>query len=145
MTLRPCVHIAKSTIDETLASAPLDGKRLLDPLKTFSKEHGSPVNILEDKDVANDAEVHMHEADLWFCLEGQVTFEIEGTLHEPVAKVLPDGTLDEREWKSKTIDGGRTVVLNPGDWLWIPAGQPHQHRCVGVARLVIIKVSDSTK
>ncbi len=98
------------------------------------------MNILEDKDITNDAEVHTHEADLWFCLEGQVTFEIEGALHEPVAKVLPDKTVDEREWKSKTIDGGRIVVMNPGDWLWIPAGQPHQHRCTGVARLVIIKI-----
>lgn len=137
-----CVYVEKDKIDETLASEPVQGKRLLEPLKTFAKEHGLPMNILEDKDVSNEAEVHMHEGDLWHCLEGEATFIYGGEMVEPWFKKNPDGTEDKREVKANEIKGGTEKVLRSGDWLWIPAGEPHQHKCVGTSRLVIIKIKN---
>ena len=140
MELLSCIVVSKSKIDETLAQSPSQGKRLLEPLKTLAAGAKLPINILEDKEVSNEAEVHRHEGDLWQCLEGEVTFVYGGQMLNPWAKQLPDGGTDDREIKAKEISGGTEVALHPGDWLWIPAGQPHLHKTDGTARLVIIKI-----
>lgn len=134
------VLIASSDIKGVLNQAPVQGKRLLDPLKAFSKAEGVPFNILEDKNVDNDAEVHTHEADLWYCLEGEVTFVVGGEMVDPKPKDNKDGTFDNRELKSKEIISGTEISMKAGDWLWIPAGEPHKHKTDSVARLVIIKI-----
>lgn len=136
----PSVFIPKSEIDQTLATPSTQGKRLLEPFKAFAAANKLPFNILEDNAVSNEAEVHHHEADLWLCLEGSVRFVTGGEMVDPWFKKLADGTEDQREVKAKEIRGGTESVLNPGDWLWIPAGQPHLHVCEGVARLVIVKI-----
>ncbi len=134
------VVIKKEDIEKTLKSPSSQGKRLLEPLKIFSKENSIPLNVLEDNNVVNEAEVHKHEADLWCCLEGEVTFIYGGEIVNPWVKKNADGTLDEREIKAKEIIGGTEVLLKPGDWLFIPAGEPHMHKTDGVARLIIIKI-----
>ena len=107
------IHIPKSVINESLAQAPVAGKRQLEPLMAIAKAGGVPLNILEDHQITNnEAEVHTEEADLWLCLEGEITFICDDT----------------------------DVLLKPGDWLWIPTGVPHQHNTSGTARLVIIKI-----
>lgn len=123
-----------------MASEPKDGKKLLEPLKSLAVANSLPMNILEDKNVVNDAEVHRHEADLWHCLDGEVVFIYGGELAEPWPKKNADGSVDEREWKAKAVRGGEEIVLRSGDWFYIPAGVPHQHKCEGVSRLVIIKI-----
>ncbi len=135
-----CAVVRKEEIDAALASAATPGKRLLEPLKARALAEKLPINILEDKEVSNEAEVHRHEGDLWQCLEGAVTFVYGGELVEPWAKQLPDGGTDDREIKAKEIANGTEAVLKSGDWLWIPAGQPHSHRTDSTARLVIIKI-----
>ncbi|MFA6429357.1 MAG: cupin domain-containing protein [Patescibacteria group bacterium] len=142
-SLLPCVFVQKTLVDETLAVPSTQGKRLLEPLKALASANKMPMNILEDCEVSNEAEVHTHEADLWHCLEGEVTFVYGGEMVDPWNKKLADGTEDPREVKAKEIRGGTEVVMHPGDWLWIPAGQPHQHRCTGTARLAIIKIPNS--
>lgn len=139
--IQPCALVRKEEIAETLASAPAQGKRLLEPLKSRALAEKLPFNILEDTEVSNEAEAHRHEGDFWYCLEGEVTFVYGGELVEPWAKQLPEGGTDDREIKAKEIVSGTEAVLKPGDWLWIPAGQPHSHRAAGTARLVIIKIS----
>lgn len=135
------IYIPKSMIDETLAQAPLRGKRNIEPLKSFSKTHGASITILEDTDVINDAEVHAKEADLWGCIDGEVTFLCGGELIDPWYAKKADGSKNQNELKAKTIKGGTKIVLKSGDWLQIPAGEPHQHSCRGTARLFIIKIS----
>ncbi len=123
-----------------LKIAPTDGKRLLEPLKSLAALHKLPLNILEDQNVSNDAEVHAHESDLWLCLEGEITFVCGGEMIEPWFGKKADGSPNENELKAKEIRGGTEIVLKPGDWLWIPVGEPHLHHTKGVARLVIIKI-----
>ena len=139
--LQPCVFVSKALFDETLRTPSSLGKRLLEPLKSFAAREKLPFNILEDREVSNEAEVHRHESDLWYCMEGKVTFVYGGELVEPWAKSLPDGGVDDREIKAREIRGGTEQVPMADDWLWIPAGVPHQHTCPGTARLVIIKIS----
>lgn len=138
--IKPCVFLPKQKIDETLNQPSVDGKRLLDPLKSFSKERGLPLNILEDKNVSNEAEVHRHEDDLWICLSGEVTFTVGGEMDAPWAKPLTDGGADDREIKAKKINNGTRYTLHEDDILYIPAGQPHTHETKTEARLYIIKL-----
>jgi len=78
--------------------------------------------------------------DLWYCIRGEVTFIFGGELVNPEAKKNADGKTDKRELSADTIKGGEETILRPGDWLYIPAGQPHQHRASGTAYLMIIKI-----
>ena len=135
-------YISKKVIDDTLATPypEVPTKRLLEPLRAMSLANKFPLNILEDINISNEGEIHRHEADLWLCLEGEVTFIYGGEMVNPWAKKNADGTLDEREWKAKEIKGGTEVTMKPGDWLWIPAGEAHQHMTKGKARLAIIKI-----
>ena len=137
------VFVPKAKIDETLGSTFSSGKKLLEPLKTFAKAEGFPLNILENHHVSNEAEVHLHEGDLWCCIEGEVTFTYGGEMKDPWEKKNLDGSTDPREIKADTIVGGTIVAMKPGDWLWIPAGVPHQHRSEETARLLIIKIPKS--
>ena len=140
MNKQSCVVVRKKQIADTLKQESSAGKRLLEPLKSFAAGNELPMNILEDKEISNDAEVHMHEADLWHCLEGGVKFVYGGEMVDPWFGKNPDGSENRDEIKAKEIKGGDTVVLCPGDWFFIPAGQPHSHSCKGTARLVIIKI-----
>ncbi len=132
--------LKKEDVDVIRAATPIGGKNLLEPLKSMAIKHSLPFKILEDHQIVNDAEVHIHQGDLWYCLEGEVKFIYGGALVEPRVKVRKDGTEDASEQFGKKISGGTETVLKPGDWLWIPAGEPHQHSCAGTARLMIIKV-----
>jgi mannose-6-phosphate isomerase-like protein (cupin superfamily) len=135
------LYVPKEKIDETLAVAVTQGKKNLEPFKTFAKENNLPFSILEDSQITdNEAEIHKLEADLWFCMEGEVTFVVGGEMVEPWSKINADGTTNDNEIKSKQIKDGEVHVLKPGDWLWIPAGVPHQHNTESTARLVIIKI-----
>lgn len=135
-----CFVIKKEIFERTLTQEAVQGKRQLEPLKSLAAEHGLPINVLEDTDVANDAEIHKHEGDLWQCLEGEVIFVYGGEMVDPWVHKSSDGSENPNELKAKEIRNGTEVILKPGDWLWIPPGQPHQHRASGTARLVIIKI-----
>ena len=137
---QPYVFVSKADIDAALASPPTLGKRLLEPLKSLAAASGLPMNVLEDHAVENDPEVHPHEGDLWHCLQGEVAFVCGGRLAKPQMRSRPDGSPNDLEIWGTSIAGGTEVTLTPGDWLWIPAGQPHLHRTAGTARLVIIKI-----
>ena len=136
---KAAVHefIAKKIIKETLAQKPVQGKHKLEPLKSIAKEKKLPFGIIEDFEIAETgAEVHKKEGDLWLCLEGKAEFICEGKLVEP--KII-DNT-SGHEIVGKGIKNGKKFILKPGDWLWIPPGQPHMHKSDKVARMVIIKV-----
>ena len=131
-----CVLFRKGELDKILTAPPKQGKKML-----FGVSQKFPLGILEDHEILdNEAEIHKKEGDLWLCLEGEATFIYGGELIESRAKKNADGTTDENELKAKEIRGGAEAVLYPGDWLWIPAGEPHQHRCSGTVRLAIIKI-----
>ncbi|MDP3772321.1 MAG: hypothetical protein Q8Q94_03035 [bacterium] len=135
----PILSIPKSEIDAALAQSPAEGKRMLEPIRTLTTAAGMPLNILEDSHTNNLAEVHRTISDLWLCLEGEATFIHGGALVEPRVKEK-NGVRNENELLAASIHGGTETIMHPGDWLWIPAGTPHQHQAIGTARLAIIKI-----
>lgn len=135
----------KDFIDNILATLPTKGKKDMEPFKSFCKERGIPMNIVEDHEVTNNiVEQHMGMADLWLCVEGEGTFTYGGEMVGAYPKKLPDGSLDEREWRAPSISGGETVVLRAGDWLWVPAGEPHVHGAEKTSRFVVVKIPDNS-
>ena len=137
--MKSCVFIRNGVVSESLNQSSVDGKRMLDPFNSFTKGHGAPISILEDKNVSNDAEVHRGEDDLWICISGEVDFIVGGKLHGAEMRKRPDGTENDMEFKAPSIVGGTRYTLKAGDILYIPAGQPHSHETKGEARLFIIK------
>ena len=134
------LHIPKTIIDECLANRPVGGKNILEPLQSLTKERGISINILEDTQVTNKVEVHVYESDIWYCLEGEAKFLIGGDMVDQYDRIKSDGTVDTQELRAKGLKNAKEVILKPGDWLWIPAGEPHQHGAEGTARMVIIKI-----
>src|SRR3989344_2639985 len=101
--LRPCVSVSQLLVEEALGNKPGQGKRLLEPLKALAQASGLPMNILEDHEVSNEAEVHRHEGDLWYCLEGEATFVYGGRMVNPETRIRPDGSVNEVEIKATFI------------------------------------------
>lgn len=137
--MKDCVLITKKNIDEVLAQKPSSGKHHLEPIKSLFLSGKLPFGIMEDHEVGEtEAEVHKLEGDLWHSLEGEAEFIYGGELVDPWVREGSNGN----ELGGKDIKNGTKVILKPGDWLWIPAGQPHSHKASGTARLVIIKIPE---
>ncbi len=66
------------------------------------------------------AEVHARETDVFYVVEGSATLVLGGTVVEPQAGSSAD------EVRGKSIAGGETHQLQPGDVVVIPPGTPHQ-------------------
>ena len=139
-TVGGATKLDKELFDMLLAIPPESGKRELEPLKSYAKEHKLPLNVLEDTDFSGEIEIHNNMADFWFCLQGEVTFTLGGEPVNPKIKMNKDGTENPNEIRAQSVAGGKETTLKTGDWLWIPPGVPHAHRAEGTTRLVIIKI-----
>lgn len=133
-------YISHSVIVQTLNTPKEVGCRQLEPLRAITAAHEVPFNILEDVAVVNTPEIHMQEHDLWQCLEGQATFVVGGTMINPRVYVDPSGKVYESEIQGDAIENGTTYTLMVGDYLFIPAGEPHLHTSAIFARLSIVKI-----
>ncbi|MDP3770292.1 MAG: cupin domain-containing protein [bacterium] len=131
----------KEDVEAILSSQPTLGKNICEPLKSIAQAQSLPFNVIELTEHTNKVEVHTYQNDLWFCLEGEVRFFCGGTMQEPHTRVRSDGTLDETEMRATSLEGAEEIMVNKGDWFWIPAGMPHQHVTEKTARLMIIKIA----
>lgn len=128
--------VRKEEINKFLDREPVSGKKMLEPLRALFLAKELPFGIIENCEVnKSDAEVHRQEGDLWFGLEGEIEFICGGELVDSWVK---DGS-NGNEIGGKDIVGGEKVVLKPGDWLWIPPGEPHLHTAK-FGRMVVVKV-----
>ena len=134
------IIIKKDIIKQTLATPTQNGTRLLEPLKSMSIENTMPFNILDEQASRGDVEVHTIDNDLWYCIEGETTFLCGGEMIHPIMRKNQDGTDNEHELKGDDIKNGETIVIRAGDWLWIPAGEPHYHITEKCVRIAIIKI-----
>lgn len=134
------VFVSATFIDAALAAKPTRGKNLLEPMKSFAADQGLPFKVLEVHQSEYEAEIHRTLSDLWYCLEGEASFVCGGELVDLWCDKNPDGTENRNELRARGIRGGRDVILRPRDWLWIPAGEAHQHTTKGTARLVIVRL-----
>lgn len=136
------ILIKKEVIDQTVATPSTQGKRLLEPLASLAKELKLPINVQEDNGATDNlAELHENDGDLWYCISGGLKFICGGELDNGYQDKLPDGILKPGEFKAKSIKNGKEFIMTPGDWLWIPPGEPHHRFTTGMNnRFYMIKI-----
>ncbi|MSU75696.1 MAG: hypothetical protein EXS55_04250 [Candidatus Magasanikbacteria bacterium] len=141
-----CTVVTKHAIDRVLSGAPMPGKHTMESWKQAPEFGTVPFTILEDVAYTErHAELHRTEADVFYCLEGEATFVYGGALVGGHERKEEGGATNPNEWRGTDIENGVTVTVGAGDWVWIPAGQPHYHFSGTKARLLVIKVPiDST-
>jgi mannose-6-phosphate isomerase-like protein (cupin superfamily) len=66
-----------------------------------------------------EVELHEHDTDIFYIVEGSATFVTGGTTVEP--RQVSNG-----EIRGKSINGGTPHHLSKGDIILIPTGVPHQ-------------------
>ncbi len=71
------------------------------------------------RDKSGLAEIHDNWSDHIFIQKGEASFIIGGVAVD--AKITAPG-----ERRGTAIEGGTTMVVRPGDYLFIPPGTPHQ-------------------
>jgi len=83
-----------------------------------------------------EVEIHAHDTDIFYIVEGSATFVTGGTAIEP--KVVSEG-----ETRAKEISGGQARHLVKGDVIVIPTGVPHWFKQVdGLFLYYVVKVVD---
>ncbi len=70
------------------------------------------------RDGPGEAEIHQHDTDIFYVLEGTASFVTGGELVEP-------RNIGPGEIRGSSIRGGRSQKLAKGDVITIPAGVPH--------------------
>ncbi len=132
--LRPVRHVFGRVVREFYGEPEKKGSHVLEGSAKLYEE-GFPVRFLRNLHVEHrPAEVHLHEDDVFFCMEGSVRFVLGGRLVDPWTK-------DGLTFLANSIEGGKEVVLYEGDWLHIPAGQAHQHFTPDLCHLMVVKVA----
>ncbi len=96
--------------NKTVAAAFVKGQPLL--------ENGEYKIHASHRDAAGKAEVHEHETDIIYVLEGTATFVTGG-------KVLAGEMTAPGEIRGVSIEGGETRKLVKGDVIIVPQGTPH--------------------
>jgi quercetin dioxygenase-like cupin family protein len=82
-----------------------------------------------------EVEVHEHDTDIFYILEGSATFVTGG-------KVVDQHTSGPGEMRAKELVGGEDHQLNKGDVIVIPNGIPHWFKEVnGTFLYYMVKVS----
>lgn len=88
------------------------------------------------------AEMHAHDTDIFYVLEGSATLITGGTIVDP----KPAFAGNHAEIRGTSISGGETHTLREGDVIIVPAGTPHWFKAVapGPAMLYYtVKVTSS--
>lgn len=131
--LRLVKLITAKTVKDFFDSFHRIGSHIVPGSKKLYKD-GFPILFVQNYKVDNrPAEIHLHEDDVFFCMYGEARFVIGGRLINPWTK-------DCLTFFADTIKGGREVVLKEGDWLHIPAGQPHQHFTSFLCHFMVVKL-----
>jgi len=68
-------------------------------------------------------EVHAHDTDIIYVLEGTATFVTGGS-------VVDGQETGEGELRGRDVEGGEARVLRPGDVIIVPRGTPHWFKYV---------------
>jgi mannose-6-phosphate isomerase-like protein (cupin superfamily) len=74
---------------------------------------------ITERDRDGGAEVHEDWYDHIFIQEGEASFVVGGVAVDP--KITAPG-----ETRGTSVKDGTTIVMHPGDYLFIPPGIPHQ-------------------
>src|SRR5262249_18004133 len=94
--------------------------------------------ILLRRTAPGKAEVHEHQADVWYVIEGGCEFVTGGT-------VVGGGPESPGESRGASISGGDAHHLAKGDFIRVPAGVPHWVKKIEGKEIVYIVVKYAEK
>lgn len=115
--------------DQELASKMDDQKFAWQPLGTYDNH----LIGISHREADGSAEVHETQADIFIVDSGEATLIIGGTVVDPK-------TVKPHEIRGKSIEGGTSRELAPGDIVHIPAKVPHQLKISKSFTYTVIKV-----
>lgn len=132
--LRPIRHITARRVAEFFSEPLKPGNHVLEESKKLY-EKGFPLRFVRNYHLENPpAELHLHEDDIFLCLEGSARLIIGGQLFNPRTK-------DGLTFLADGIKGGKEIILREKDVLHIPAGQPHQVFTFDLCNFMVVKVT----
>jgi glc operon protein GlcG len=86
------------------------------------------------RDQGGQVEIHTHETDVIYVLDGEATFVTGG-------KIIDGKTTEPDQIRGRDIDGGETRHITRGDVIIVPAGVPHWFKEVpGTLQYYVVKV-----
>ena len=87
---------------------------------------------LEVRSASRAASVHETEAEMFYVIEGAGTLVTGG-------KLVGETRTNAENLSGTAIEGGVTRRVSKGDWILVPAGEPHQYPAVeGELRLMAL-------
>jgi quercetin dioxygenase-like cupin family protein len=79
--------------------------------------------VMSKHDTAGEAEIHLKDTDIIYCLDGEAEFVTGG-------KAIDAKETSANELRGKSIVGGQTREIKKGDILVIPPNTPHWFKSV---------------
>ena len=108
-------HYPAAELQAALAKLPVD--RAAASVRVFSLD---PYNVAVEQRQPREqgASSHDDRAELFYVIEGAGTMLTGGK--------IADGKQSGTNFQGTRIDGGSRIVFNPGDFIMVPSGVPHQ-------------------
>jgi mannose-6-phosphate isomerase-like protein (cupin superfamily) len=75
--------------------------------------------MITGRDKTGEAEVHADWTDHIFVREGGGTMVLGGTIEKP-------RTVGPGETRGSAVSGGKSFVMHPGDYIYVPVNTPHR-------------------
>src|SRR5215813_12778438 len=130
------VYFSAKQMDSDLHKLPLNkiGESEINLIERTA-EHAA---ILLRRTAPGKAEVHEHQADVWYVIDGGCEFVTGGT-------VVAGAQESPGEIRGANISGGEARHLAKGDFIRVPAGVPHWVRKIEGKEIVYIVVKYAEK
>ena len=94
----------------------------------------APYNVnMELRKMGQAASVHETEAELFFVIDGAGTLVTGG-------KLIEERRTNAENLSGTGIEGGVTKRVSKGDWILVPAGEPHQFPAVEASGLRLMSL-----
>lgn len=113
-----CTITKASEVAATIASVPKEKKKGITLNGNLAEKNYATFAVVIDN-VLGKGEVHDKFRDIWVILSGSGRFNLGGKMVSPTS--AGDG-----EWTSDSLEGADAVLVDAGDVIDIPPGEPHQ-------------------
>ena len=108
-------HFSAADLRAALAKLPTDRPNAVARVFTLDPYN---VGVEQRQPVAQGAAAHADRAEMFYVINGSGTMLTGGT--------ISDGKQSGVNTQGTTITGGTRIAFNPGDFIMVPSGVPHQ-------------------
>ena len=108
-------HFSAADLQAALAKLPTDRPNAVARVFTLDPYN---IGVEQRQPVAQGAAAHADRAELFYVIKGSGTMLTGGT--------ITDGKQSGVNTQGTTITGGTRITFNPGDFIMVPSGVPHQ-------------------